>query len=119
MDSNNQVLYRPRDFNRVPSIESNIESTISSENGATIPPSHSNISPTLTPGNSNNQSDVSDLGNSPPVLRRSMRIQKPPPILVREEMLCIDVLLKYIKSNLSWHTLLNEYMLKTDIPITA
>ena len=81
MDSNNQVLSKPQDFKRAPPSKSNIESSIISENGATIPTSNSNISPTLTPVNSNNQSDVSDLGNSPPVLCRSERIRKPPPYL--------------------------------------
>ena len=81
MDSNNQVLSKLRDSNRAPTIESNIESSIISENGATIPTSHSNISPTLTPKNSNNQIDVRDSGNSPQVLRRSERIRKPPPYL--------------------------------------
>ena len=81
MDSNNQVLSKPQDSNRDPPIESNIELSIISENGATIPTSHLNISPTLKPVYSNNQSDVSDLVNSPPVLRRSKRIRKPPPYL--------------------------------------
>ena len=47
MDSNNQVLSKPQDSNQVPPIESNIELSIISENGTTIPTSHSNIPPTL------------------------------------------------------------------------
>ena len=54
MDSNNQVLSKPQDSSQVLPIESNIELSIISENRTTIPTSHSNISPTLTPINSNN-----------------------------------------------------------------
>ena len=81
MDSNNQVFYKPLGSNQTPPIESNIASSIISENGTTIPTSPTNISPTLTSRNFNNQSDIRDMGNSPPVLRRSERIRKPPPYL--------------------------------------
>ena len=77
MDSNNQVFYKPLDSNRTPPVESNIASSIISENRTTIPTSPSNISPPLTSKNSTNQSDIRDMGNS-----------------VREEMLYIDVLSK-------------------------
>ena len=81
MDSNNQVFYKPLGSNRTAHVESNIASSIISENGTTIPTSPPNISPTLTSKNFNNQSDIRDMGNSPPVLRRSERIRKPPPYL--------------------------------------
>ena len=61
IDSNNQVLSKTWDSNRAPSLKSNVESSIFSENGA-------------TPVNSNNQSDVSNLGESQHVLCRSERI---------------------------------------------
>ena len=48
VDSNNQILSKPRDSNRAPPIESNIKSSIISDNGATTPTSHSNVIPTLT-----------------------------------------------------------------------
>ena len=81
MDSNNQVFYKPLGSNQTPPVESNIASSIISENGTTIPTSPADISPTLTSKNFNNQSDIRDMGNSPPVLRRSERIRKPPPYL--------------------------------------
>ena len=80
-DSNNQILSKPRDSNGAPPIDSNIESSIICKNGTTIPISQSNISPTLTPVNSNNQDDISDLSSSPPLLCISERIRKPPPNL--------------------------------------
>ena len=81
IDSKSQVLSTSQNSYWAPPIESNTESSIIRENGATTATSHSNISPTLTPKNSDNQSDVRDLSNSPPVLHRLERIWKPPPYL--------------------------------------
>ena len=78
VDSNNQELSKPWDSNLAPPNESNMESSIISKNGGTIPTSHSNISPTFTPKNPNNQSYVGDLGNSAPILHRLERIWKSP-----------------------------------------